>query len=72
MNENGELLNIRGLSVRFFTEKETVRAVEVVDLKIDRGEIVGLVGESACGKTVTALSIMRLIHRTAPYSTSFT
>jgi oligopeptide/dipeptide ABC transporter ATP-binding protein len=61
MNENGELLNIRELSVRFFTESEVVRAVEAVDLKIGRGEIVGLVGESACGKTMTALSIMRLI-----------
>jgi oligopeptide/dipeptide ABC transporter ATP-binding protein len=61
MNENGELLNVRGLSVRFFTENEVVRAVEAVELQIDHGEIVGLVGESACGKTVTALSIMRLI-----------
>jgi oligopeptide/dipeptide ABC transporter ATP-binding protein len=61
MNENGELLNIRGLSVCFFTDNEVVRAVEMVDLKIGRGEIVGLVGESACGKTMAALSIMRLI-----------
>jgi oligopeptide/dipeptide ABC transporter ATP-binding protein len=61
MNENGELLNIRGLSVCFFTDNEVVRVVEVVDLKIDRGEIVGLVGESACGKTMTALSIIRLL-----------
>jgi peptide/nickel transport system ATP-binding protein len=61
MNENHELLNIRGLSIHFFTGNRVVRAVEMVDLKIDRAEIVGLVGESACGKTVTALSIMRLI-----------
>jgi oligopeptide/dipeptide ABC transporter ATP-binding protein len=61
MNENHELLNIRGLSIHFFTGNMVVRAVEMVDLKIDRAEIVGLVGESACGKTMTALSIMRLI-----------
>jgi oligopeptide/dipeptide ABC transporter ATP-binding protein len=61
MNENKGLLNISGLSVCFFTESEVVRAVEAVELQIDHGEIVGLVGESACGKTVIALSIMRLI-----------
>ncbi len=61
MSENRELLNIHGLSTHFFTENGVIRAVEAVDLKIGHGEIVGLVGESGCGKTVTALSIMRLI-----------
>lgn len=63
MSGNGELLNIQRLSTHFPTENEAgvVSAVEAVNLKIGRGEIVGLVGESGCGKTVTALSIMRLI-----------
>jgi ABC-type dipeptide/oligopeptide/nickel transport system ATPase component len=63
MSGNGELLHIHRLSTHFPTENGAgvVRAVESVNLKIGRGEIVGLVGESGCGKTVTALSIMRLI-----------
>jgi oligopeptide transport system ATP-binding protein len=55
------LLKVRNLSTYFFTEDGVVRAVDGVSLDIHRGEIVGLVGESGCGKTVTALSIMRLI-----------
>ncbi len=61
MSGSEELLNIHRLSTHFFTENGVVRAVEAVDLKIGRGEIVGLVGESGCGKTVTTLSIMRLL-----------
>jgi peptide/nickel transport system ATP-binding protein len=55
------LLDIRGLKTYFYTEEGVVRAVDGVDLHIDRGETLGVVGESGCGKTVTALSIMRLI-----------
>jgi oligopeptide transport system ATP-binding protein len=55
------LVKVRNLSTYFFTEDGVVRAVDGVSLDIHRGEIVGLVGESGCGKTVTALSIMRLI-----------
>jgi oligopeptide/dipeptide ABC transporter ATP-binding protein len=55
------LLKVRNLSTYFFTEDGVVGAVDGVSLDIHRGEIVGLVGESGCGKTVTALSIMRLI-----------
>lgn len=55
------LLKVRNLSTYFFTEDGVVRAVDGVSLDIHRGEMVGLVGESGCGKTVTALSIMRLI-----------
>ena len=55
------LLEIKGLKTYFSTEEGLVRAVDGVDLRIERGETLGVVGESGCGKTVTGLSIMRLI-----------
>lgn len=55
------LLDVRALKTYFFMGKKVVRAVDGVDLQIGRGSIEGLVGESGCGKTVTALSIMRLV-----------
>jgi peptide/nickel transport system ATP-binding protein len=55
------LLEIRGLQTEFATDDGVVRAVDGVDLAIERGETLGLVGESGCGKTVTALSVLKLI-----------
>jgi peptide/nickel transport system ATP-binding protein/oligopeptide transport system ATP-binding protein len=55
------LLQIRSLTVRFFTEDGVVQAVEDVGFEINSGEILGLVGESGCGKSVTGLSILKLI-----------
>jgi microcin C transport system ATP-binding protein len=55
------LLDIRGLKTWFKTDDGMVRAVDGVDLHIDRGETVGVVGESGCGKTVTARSVLKLI-----------
>jgi peptide/nickel transport system ATP-binding protein len=55
------LLDIRGLKTHFATDEGMVHAVDGVDLTVDRGETLGLVGESGCGKTVTALSILKLI-----------
>ncbi len=55
------LLELKGLKTYFFTDEGVVRAVDGVDLHIDKGETLGVVGESGCGKTVTALSIMKLI-----------
>jgi peptide/nickel transport system ATP-binding protein len=55
------LLDIRGLKTWFATDDGLVRAVDGVDLKIDRGETLGVVGESGCGKTVTARSVLKLI-----------
>jgi peptide/nickel transport system ATP-binding protein len=55
------LLEIRGLKTHFATDDGIVHAVDGVDLTIDRGETLGVVGESGCGKTVTALSVLKLI-----------
>jgi oligopeptide/dipeptide ABC transporter ATP-binding protein len=57
------LLQVKGLRTTFHTSDGIVRAVESVDFDVDRGEIVGLVGESGCGKSVTSLSIMGLVAR---------
>ncbi len=55
------LLEIRGLKTHFATDDGMVQAVDGVDLTIGRGETLGVVGESGCGKTVTALSVLKLI-----------
>ncbi|KPJ73842.1 MAG: hypothetical protein AMS14_06250 [Planctomycetes bacterium DG_20] len=55
------LVSIRDLHTHFFLDEGTVRAVDGVDLEIGRATTLGLVGESGCGKSVTALSILRLI-----------
>ncbi|HXF85086.1 MAG TPA: ABC transporter ATP-binding protein [Anaerolineales bacterium] len=55
------LLEIKNLKTYFFTEDGVVKAVDGVDLQVYPGEVLGLVGESGCGKSVTSLSIMRLI-----------
>jgi peptide/nickel transport system ATP-binding protein len=55
------LLDVRNLKTYFFTDEGMVRAVDGVDLYINQGETLGVVGESGCGKSVTALSIMKLI-----------
>jgi oligopeptide/dipeptide ABC transporter ATP-binding protein len=55
------LLEIQGLRTVFYTRAGAVRAVDGIDFQVDRGEIMGLVGESGCGKSVTSLSIMRLV-----------
>jgi oligopeptide/dipeptide ABC transporter ATP-binding protein len=55
------LLDVRNLKTYFYTEDGTVRAVDGVDIVVYPGEVLGIVGESGCGKSVTSLSIMRLI-----------
>jgi len=58
---NNTLLEVRGLSTHFFTDRGVACAVDDVSFEIRRGEVLALVGESGCGKSVTALSIMRLV-----------
>src|SRR3977135_4423630 len=55
------LLDIRGLKTHFATDDGIVEAVDGVDIAVRRGETVCVVGESGCGKTVTALSVLKLI-----------
>jgi peptide/nickel transport system ATP-binding protein len=55
------LLDVKNLKTHFFTDEGVVRAVDGVDMHIAKGETLGVVGESGCGKSVTALSIMKLI-----------
>ncbi len=57
------LLEVKGLRTSFYTRDGVVRAVDGIDFHVDRGEIMGLVGESGCGKSVTSLSIMGLVGR---------
>ena len=56
-----ELLNVIELETTFFTDDGPVKAVDGVSFSLYEGEILGVVGESGCGKSVTSLSIMGLI-----------
>jgi len=57
----GVLLQVRDLRTYFYTQDGVVKAVDGVSFDLDEGETLGIVGESGCGKSVTVLSIMRLI-----------
>jgi ABC-type dipeptide/oligopeptide/nickel transport system ATPase component len=62
-NNDHPLLQVKGLKTHFYTEDGVVKAVDGVDFHVNHGEVLGLVGESGCGKSVTALSIMHLIRK---------
>lgn len=56
-----ELLNIKGLKTYFYTDYGVVKAVDGIDLTLQKGEALGIVGESGCGKSMTALAVMGLV-----------
>ncbi len=62
-NQNDLLLEVKDLKTHFFLDEGTVRAVEGADLAVPRGGTIGIVGESGCGKSVTAYSILQLVDR---------
>jgi oligopeptide/dipeptide ABC transporter ATP-binding protein len=59
------ILEVKDLYTHFFTRRGVIRAVDGVSFKVKRGETLGLVGESGCGKSITCLSIIRLVPRPA-------
>lgn len=59
--ENQSVLDVQGLKTYFFTYRGVVRAVDGISFIVKRAQILGVVGESGCGKSVTALSILRLV-----------
>jgi len=60
-SRSDNLLEVRHLKTYFYTQDGVVKAVDGVDFSVRRGEVLGLVGESGCGKSVTSLSVLRLI-----------
>jgi peptide/nickel transport system ATP-binding protein len=60
-NNHKPLLEVKNLKTYFYTEDGVVKAVDGVDFKVYPGEVLGIVGESGCGKSVTSFSVMRLI-----------
>jgi peptide/nickel transport system ATP-binding protein len=56
-----DLLDIQGLTTHFFTRAGVIKAVDDLSFRLQKGRVLGLVGESGCGKTVTALSILNLV-----------
>jgi peptide/nickel transport system ATP-binding protein/oligopeptide transport system ATP-binding protein len=61
MDDKMDLLDIQGLTTHFFTRAGVIRAVDNLSLRLRKSRVLGLVGESGCGKTVTALSILDLV-----------
>jgi len=62
-NNNNVLLDVNNLKTYFFMDEGTARALDGVDFQIKRGQTLGVVGESGCGKSVTARSILRIVPR---------
>src|SRR3954447_2303894 len=58
---DNRLIEVRDVKTHFFLREGTVRALDGVSFEIDRGEALGVVGESGCGKSVTAQAILRIV-----------
>lgn len=65
MSGSTRILEIQGLKTYFETARGTIKAVDGVDLSLEKGDTLGVVGESGCGKTVLSLSIMKLVPKPA-------
>jgi len=63
MNDNSLLLEVEDLKTHFFLDEGTVRAVDGASFKVHRGETLGVVGESGCGKSLTARSILQIVRK---------
>jgi peptide/nickel transport system ATP-binding protein len=61
MRERKAILQVKGLRTSFFTDDGEIPAVDNIDFAVHEGEVLGIVGESGCGKSVTSLSIMGLV-----------
>lgn len=61
MKDEGNILEIEGLRTYFFTDAGIAKSVDGVSFEVPRGSVVGVVGESGCGKSVTSLSVMQLV-----------
>ena len=61
MDERKSVLQVKNLQTTFFTDSGEIPAVDHIDFQLKEGEILGIVGESGCGKSVTSLSIMGLV-----------
>jgi len=61
LENRDELLRIKNLKTYFYTDKGIVPAVDGISLSVDKGQIIGIVGESGCGKSITSLSILKLV-----------
>ena len=64
-SESHDLLQVRGLESAFDTERGLLKAVDGVSFSVARGQTLGIVGESGCGKSVTAMSLISLLPRPA-------
>ena len=64
MTQSDVLLKVKGIKTHFFTEDGIVHAVDGLDFQVRRGETLGIVGESGCGKSVTSMTILRLLGKT--------
>jgi oligopeptide/dipeptide ABC transporter ATP-binding protein len=60
-NKQDTILEVKNLQTHFVSDRGVIKAVDGVDFKVNKGETLGIVGESGCGKSITSLSIMRLI-----------
>ena len=63
MTNKEEVLQVKDLKTHFFTDEGVSKAVDGLNFSVSKGETLGIVGESGCGKSITSLSIMRLIDR---------